>query len=98
MFARNFFQKRIFSILAREILGFVPKNPPIEIDFSTLPMDYADWYHGSGMPEEVDSVWVLFEYKKLSHVLKKWKYDQDTVSEAQIGDAYEKALKALPDF
>lgn len=86
----------IFSLWAREIFGYVPKAPPEPIEIPISSKDFVDWYKDVGMPEEVVSVRVLFEYQDISQILKSWKYEGNETSRMIIQEAFESALNDIP--
>jgi competence protein ComFC len=86
----------IFSLLMQEIFGYAPKVTPIPPKPPISPKNFVTWYKGVGMPKEVVSVWVLFEYQDVSQILKRWKYEGNENSKIALEQAFGKALRIIP--
>lgn len=86
----------IFSLLIQEIFGYVPKVSPTPPELPISPKNFVTWYKDVGMPKEVVSVWVLFEYQDVSQILKRWKYEGNENSKIALEQAFGKALRSIP--
>jgi predicted amidophosphoribosyltransferase len=80
----------------QEIFGYAPKVTPIPPKPPISPKNFVTWYKGVGMPKEVVSVWVLFEYQDVSQILKRWKYEGNENSKIALEQAFGKALRSIP--
>ena len=80
------------------MLGFVPNKLEVFEHISPILTDVTAWYHTSGMPVRVAQILVIFPYQSLSPILKRWKYEKDELAKDFILNAFETALKDLPEF